>query len=242
MITCTIDSRETKLIQLGKQEPTFPFLTKALDIGDIYFQDEEYELVIERKTWDDFRSSVRDSRFREQRSRLREWKSVPSRQVMYMIEGKYESDYEMEMKTCERLMIGYSIPVLFFPSMESLFRKLVQWYNFGSLECLFQTRSIEMDQIEARIQQTKKRNYDDPSLFFMGLLCQMKGVSSAMATTVVTKYNTILLFSEKLRENPIQTMYDLEQLQYRTGTKSKKIPKTIVKRLVINLGQDPQTV
>lgn len=237
MITCTIDSRETKLIQLGKQESTFSFLTKALDIGDIYFQDEEYELVIERKTWDDFRSSVRDSRFREQRSRLREWKCTPTRQVMYMIEGRYESDYEMEMKTCERLMIGYSIPVLFFPSMESLFRKLVQWYKFGSLEGLFQTRSIETDQIESRIQQTKKRNYDDPSLFFMGLLCQMKGVSSSMATTIVTKYTTILLFSEKLREDPIQTVHDLEQLEYSTGTKRKKIPKTIVKRLLQNLGQ-----
>jgi len=237
MITCTIDSRETKLIQLGKQESTFSFLTKALDIGDIYFQDEEYELVIERKTWDDFRSSVRDSRFREQRSRLREWKCTPTRQVMYMIEGRYESDYEMEMKTCERLMIGYSIPVLFFPSMESLFRKLVQWYKFGSLEGLFQTRSIETDQIESRIQQTKKRNYDDPSLFFMGLLCQMKGVSSSMATTIVTKYTTILLFSEKLREDPIQTVHDLEQLEYSTGTKSKKVPKTIIKRLLQNLGQ-----
>ena len=144
--------------------------------GDL--KDEMYDLVIERKTWEDLRASIRDSRFREQRSRLLEWKSQSERhQIMYMIEGKYHDEFKNEKTTCYRLQIGYSVPVLFVDSKEELQELIAGWAKLETLEKLFRKRNFEEDQVESRVQQTKKRNYDDSKLFFMGTLCQMKGVS-----------------------------------------------------------------
>ena len=114
MVSCFIDSREHKLIELLS-----PIATKTLDIGDIFLQDELFELVIERKTWNDLRASIRDGRFREQRSRLRDWKEESKeKQIIYFVEGNYEESFFMERRTCDRLMIGYGIPVFFFNSIE----------------------------------------------------------------------------------------------------------------------------
>lgn len=112
MIECCIDARENKMIDLlslGSHD----FTIKMLDLGDIFLNDSNNFLLIERKTWADLHSSIIDSRFREQRSRLQQWKS-DHQKFMYIIEGHYSEDYKMEKRTLNRLMIAYSIPVFFY--------------------------------------------------------------------------------------------------------------------------------
>ena len=232
MISCFLDSREHKLIELLS-----PICTKTLDIGDIFLQDGSFELVIERKTWNDLRASIRDGRFREQRSRLRDWKISTDKQIVYFVEGNYEESFFMERRTCDRLMIGYGIPVFFFDSIEKTAQKVKEWSEMESLQKLFQTRDIQQDQVEARITQTKKRNYDDPYLYLTGLLLQMKGVSSKMAEAIAKEFQCIACLIEKLREKEEETILLLKNIAYQTDSKkTKKVPASIVERLVINLG------
>lgn len=233
MVSCFIDSREHKLIELLS-----PIATKTLDIGDIFLQDELFELVIERKTWNDLRASIRDGRFREQRSRLRDWKEESKeKQIIYFVEGNYEESFFMERRTCDRLMIGYGIPVFFFNSIEHTAAKIKEWSEMESLKKLFEKRDIQQDQVEARITQTKKRNYDDPYLYLTGLLLQMKGVSSKMAEAIAKEFQCTTFLIEKLRENEEETILLLKTIEYQTDSKKiKKVPASIVERLVVNLG------
>ncbi len=235
MVYCIVDTREHKIIDLLK-----PIETKSLDIGDIYFHDGEHsnEILVERKTWHDLRASIRDGRFREQRSRLRDWKNSSDRkQIVYFIEGKHDSSFASEKRTCERLMIGYNIPVFFLESIDETSRKVKEWMEMDTLEKLFQTRDIQQDQVEARIIQTKKRNYDDPHLYMIGLLLQMKGVSSKMAEAIAKEYKSITDLIEQLKEKKEDTVAKLKITEYETDSKKvKKIPSSIIDRLMINLG------
>ena len=65
-----IDSRETKLLALLR----IPHTVESLPIGDIMIESPDHRLLIERKTCEDLTASIKDGRYREQRSRLLSWK------------------------------------------------------------------------------------------------------------------------------------------------------------------------
>ena len=235
MTVLTVDCRESKIIQKLKDQDEM-FHIQHMDIGDFSLHDENYHLIIERKTWIDLRASIRDNRFREQRSRLREWKSShQNRQIMYMIEGVFEPDFIHERRTCERLMIGYTIPVLFIDSMDNVVKQLRDWKQISSLEKLFQTRDIVQDQIESR---TRKKNYDDPSLFFQTTLCQMKGITTSMARAISERFGTLKEFVQTIeRESPEDFRSQFLEIEYTTETgKLKKIGISLYERLSKNIG------
>ena len=93
MVTCYLDNRELHLKHLLEQDNE-TFLLKSLDLGDILFHDEEndFKLLIERKTYPDLQASLRDSRFREQRSRLLQWRTDTNHKFIYLIEGIYNDE------------------------------------------------------------------------------------------------------------------------------------------------------
>ena len=124
-----VDCREKKMLE---KELYFDYETKALNIGDIEISDEKYTLVIERKTWSDLQSSIKDSRFREQRSRLLEWRENNKEQngFVYVVEGIYnETLFQLERNTLERLMIAYQIPVIFTESLQETCDLIKKWSN-----------------------------------------------------------------------------------------------------------------
>jgi ERCC4-type nuclease len=86
-----IDKREQKLIKwLESQEPPFPlkYETEQLNLGDIIIRGDNREIIIERKTIDDFFASVKDKRFDDQRQRLLDWKDEKEgRDVLFLFEG-----------------------------------------------------------------------------------------------------------------------------------------------------------
>ena len=89
-----IDYREGKLKNLLDGEE---FSLENLAIGDIEITDGTTTFIIERKTWQDLSSSIKDSRFREQRSRLLLWQNENiNNKIMYFIEGKYDHNYKKE--------------------------------------------------------------------------------------------------------------------------------------------------
>ena len=85
-IVCKIDNRERDLIQ------KFDILNiqiekKNLDIGDIHIcSDEKLLVIIERKTYDDLSTSIKDGRYKEQKNRMIHSISSNVRKI-YLFEG-----------------------------------------------------------------------------------------------------------------------------------------------------------
>ena len=66
-----IDNRETKIIEYFKKNPSDCIEYSQLDLGDFMFKyNGVVILIIERKTIEDMASSIKDGRYREQKSRL----------------------------------------------------------------------------------------------------------------------------------------------------------------------------
>ena len=132
-----IDSRELKIIDKFEQR-NFPFRKEYLDLGDFIIQDSnQQELIIERKTWNDLQCSLKDQRYREQRSRLLLYeKNNNNVKICYILEGS-NSDYEIEKKAVFRLMFAYQIPVFFSQNMEETVSLLTFIMNLPQFRLLF---------------------------------------------------------------------------------------------------------
>ena len=224
-----VDCREKKMLE---KELYFDYETKALNIGDIEISDEKYTLVIERKTWSDLQSSIKDSRFREQRSRLLEWRENNKEQngFVYVVEGIYnETLFQLERNTLERLMIAYQIPVIFTESLQETCDLIKKWSNLKGMECLFRKRSLEEDQIESRMKYRIKKNFTDSKLFLMENLCSIRGISLSIAQSITTEYPSMFIFVKTYLENKEQWESKMKSLQYSTssGNKRKISPKII---------------
>lgn len=219
-----IDCREKKIIE---RDLPFPYETTALNIGDFELSDSNFTLIIERKTWTDLQSSMKDNRFREQRSRLLAWREERSerRGVVYLIEGLYDFTlFEVERKTVERLMIAYQVPVLFTSSIAKTCETIEKWWKLESLEPLFRKRSLEQDQIESRMKSRTKKNYTDAKLFFMETLCSMKGISFGIAESIAKEYPSLQNFVKEYLDDAATWTIKMNSISYVTPSgKARKL-------------------
>ena len=237
MIKCILDSREYKLKDL-LEEKGIEFQVEMLELGDIHFYDENYRLIIERKTFQDLQSSIRDSRFREQRSRLLLWRNDDNQKFLYFIEGEdKEDEFIIEKRTIERLMIGYQIPILFLKSLEDTRDKIIDWITLDSLDKLFKVRSIELDQIESRLSYKIKKNYQNEKLFFMEILSHIKGISPSISLCIGNEFLSLKNFILLYQENYEEWEEKLKSLEYETPKKNKKkINLNIIDKIKNNIG------
>lgn len=237
MVKCIIDAREYKLKDL-LEEKEIEFQVEMLELGDIHFYDENYRLIIERKTFQDLKSSIRDSRFREQRSRLLLWRNDNFHKFLYFIEGEdKEDEFNIEKRTIERLMIGYQIPILFMKSLEDTRDKIIDWIRLESLDKLFKVRSIELDQIESRLSYKIKKNYQNEKLFFMEILSHIKGISPSISLSIGNEFLSLKNFILLYHENYEEWENKLKSLEYETPKKNKKkINVNMIEKIKNNIG------
>lgn len=236
MIQLHVDYRENKLLDILNCKDNVQ--VKPLLLGDFYIHDEEHEILVERKTWLDLRSSLRDNRYREQRSRLLLWREQKdNRQVIYIIEGIDNGEYAVEKKSCLRLMIGYSLPVFFTSSVEETKNRLEDIYQHDSLQAFFKTRLLEQDQLESRLSGVRKKNYEDEKLFLLATISSLRGVSSEIAIAIGKKFDGLVDLCTQLANNPDAIFSEISQIEYTTnkGIK-KKIPNHIIEKIKKNFG------
>lgn len=235
MIECCIDVRENKMIDL-LSSGSHDFTIKMLDLGDIFLNDGSHFLLIERKTWADLHSSIIDSRFREQRSRLQQWKS-DNQKCMYIIEGNYTDEYKMEKRTLERLMIAYSIPVFYTDSLEKTVELVKEWLTMDNLEKLFNHRSVEEDQVEARMHNVLKKNYSDSNLYFMEILYSLKGITTAMAKSISNEFSSVSEFVQCFYTDKEKWKSKMTSITYKTPKNNdKKLHKNVIEKIQLNFG------
>ena len=230
-----IDSRELKIIDKFEQR-NFPFRKEYLDLGDFIIQDSnQQELVIERKTWNDLQCSLKDQRYREQRSRLLLYeKNNNNVKICYILEGS-NSDYEIEKKAVFRLIFAYQIPVFFSQNMEETVSLLTFMMNLPNLDCYFAKRNMEIDQVEARISCRLKKNYEDASLFFQEVLCFIKGMTSTISHEIGKEWSSIQEFVLDYEKDSIGWENKLQNVEYKTKqNNTKKINKNLIEKIKVN--------
>ena len=89
MLNLVLDNREANLITRLKERELEKYLTKLsievkpLDIGDIHIVSNDKTWVIERKTVNDLLASVKDGRYKEQKTRM----LASGYDITYIIEG-----------------------------------------------------------------------------------------------------------------------------------------------------------
>lgn len=229
-----VDYRESKLNDLLSEEE---YNIENLTIGDIEITDGVTTFIIERKTWQDLSSSIKDSRFREQRSRLLLWQSESSNnKIMYFIEGKYNENYKKEKLVAERLMIGYSIPVFYFSSLTEIKNFLIYIKTKENLSDFTRTRSIEEDQIEYRLSERPKKKYCDAKLFLCEMIFSIHGITYEIAKNITEPYDSICDFCKHFIDNKEEFISNIEKIQYKTKTGNlKKITKKQIEKIIKNL-------
>ena len=84
-----IDDREHHLQScLRHNYPNIPFSVQRLQLGDIHlYHQGTLVVIIERKTLEDYASSIRDGRLQEQCQRLQEHQKQTGVQAFYIVEG-----------------------------------------------------------------------------------------------------------------------------------------------------------
>jgi ERCC4-type nuclease len=105
----TIDNRESAIITYLTDQK-FPFKIAQLPIGDFLITDEGgvHRVLWERKSYSDLVSSLKDSRFREQKHRMQ---NSPALIKGYIIEGGYPkgSLHGIKPSTIDSLLLGLTI-------------------------------------------------------------------------------------------------------------------------------------
>lgn len=185
-----IDARENQIRALLKDNDE-NIRTESLPCGDFLFEDDNVRLLIERKSAQDLHHSIQDGRFREQRSRLLEWRhDSPTHKVLYLIEGT-DLDPRLQGVT-HRLMIGYGIPV----HRTATIRDTVSWLEWimtQPLSKFVQTRDGVQDRVEnIRFSKNmRKENILNPKNILVSLLFSVHGVSYPMACAIAEPFRSV---------------------------------------------------
>jgi ERCC4-type nuclease len=214
MATLIIDTRERDLIRDLK----IPFKTQALPVGDIWIShqilssssstfhienqdasnstiEKPIELIIERKSHSDLIASIKDGRWREQKSRLLTHCNEENthRHAVYIVEGSMQflpatgpgQTVQTLRKLMNRLQFRYGIKVIATDDLSdtaAAICTLVEQINVDpdAFQAPTQTK-----QYYEGVQVSKKANKEDPANFARTVLMQCPGLSATFADAII---------------------------------------------------------
>jgi len=234
-----IDDRESGLAEIFSEEDAI-IVVKRLDQGDVVIRDGRYELLFERKTYADLWSSVRDGRFREQRSRFLELRNDLQKFIYIIEEGdirRWDDDVLYECRrTIDRLQIAYDIPVVLTKNIHDTARYLINHFmGEDDLSKFFQRRHGYEDQL--RKPKCRSDILKDPEMFLVNLLTIIPRFSYdiAIAITAHLKTKTVHGLFEELSSEQDRSLKDAVYT-VRSSGKNHKIGENRIRQLRHILG------
>ena len=226
MLEVLIDNRETELIKFFKG---YKYITiKKLDLGDIIFKwNNDVLCIIERKSITDYAHSVKDGRFREQKMRL--MSNYPKNKIIYLIEGCLDLPLAYEIEN------ALPVATLYSSIYNMILRDNLQVYKTTGLDetkRFIKNLICKIDKQKMSFMEGyKQEDYHDANMkmklgkkkdlnkedCFMYQLCQVKGVSQAIAKAITTKFKSwklLYLELEKYDSNDrSENENDFEKIQ-----------------------------
>lgn len=196
---------------------------KNLDLGDYIFNyNNELICIIERKTIEDLASSIKDGRYREQKSRL--IMNYPKTKLIYLIEG----DLTKSNKSVKYNKV----------SKNTIYSSLINMYLRDNINCFHtnnESETIEfLEQMAIKLEKQGKKflikvNTRENDLFnnlkkskknitgeivYKLQLSSIPSISNKYANAIITKYPSMKILFEKLgnieTENRIKIIKNIE--------------------------------
>lgn len=257
-----IDERETFLYekcQSMNQTTSIQLFKKVLPLGDILIcADDDKELVlIERKSLADLLASIKDGRYEEQSYRLIHSSGFHTHNILYIIEGMFS-----QLRTpMEKKMIYSAMTSLnFFKGFSatrtcslqetaemilSIADKIERENGKGKTPHFSNKTGEEVFSLENTVTTTpanyctvvKKTKKDNITAENIGeiILCQIPGISSITAITIMKQFSSFPHLIEELKMNPLC----LDEIVIETNGKTRKINKSSIQNIkLFLLGQN----
>lgn len=193
-ILLRIDGREPENI---KKELSCLGEIAALTVGDFIFMgkmDGIPRLIIERKTIADLICSIKDGRFREQRTRLMETNA----KIIYIIEGNMIPD-KLVMGALENLALRHNICVIPTANEQQTIMVIKNLYN-----------KVGQEYIQPANKYVTARRKNDVHISPLEKMLEtINGVSPSIAAAIAQNYNSVKDFILALKDKP-NMLYGLE--------------------------------
>lgn len=186
-IVLKIDAREPEIIknQLGDLGEI-----SALTVGDFLFIgkfDGIPRLIIERKTIPDLICSIKDGRFREQRTRLMETNA----KIIYIIEGDIIPD-KLVVGALENLALRHNICIIPTANEQQTILVIKNLYN-----------KVGQEYIQPANKYISARRKNDLNLTPLEKMLEtINGVSPSIAAAIAQNYKSVQDFVFALKEHP----------------------------------------
>jgi ERCC4-type nuclease len=218
-----LDVRERELCGFFPTEKA-----KQLEVGDIWIglsgeQLAPGGLCIERKQVKDLEGSLKDGRYREQRTRLLYHCQQTKARPLYIIEGSLDSGYmtskKVFQKVLARLSLRYGIPFLQTKNLQDtahLCQALEEQLNEDPTVFIIPETNIPYTEL---VGNSKKANRNATAASAM--LQQVTGVSDTMATALLTKFGSFSKLYEATEKEIAETKV----------SEKRKVGPAVAKRL-----------
>ncbi len=229
-----IDNRESKLISILADQ--FPFEVVQLPIADIIISQNDVPIVaIERKSLADLCASIKDSRYKEQKERLKQ--SFPIDSIMYIIEGEWNVRLdEMVKGAVLNTMLRDKIKVFMTPSLEGTAEFILAAYKRIE-KGLEASRGEYVDSLSQVASLAKKREMMDARTFSVLSLSLIPGVSKVTAKAIVDACGNLGDMMSDSNGNK-EMAARIAEIKLQSG---KRIGKIIAQRIACFLGEGQKT-
>ena len=246
-----LDERENQLHHLledKNKELEFPVVIekKVLPLGDIVFVNDEGNdfLIIERKSLSDLIASIKDGRYNEQSYRLIHSSGLYRHHIVYLIEG----GFAQLTNPSEKKMVYSAMTSLQFFKGFSLIKttsiyETADWilYNanklFASLKKgseLWTPESSSNNDTPSNycsvVKKTKKDNITHENIGEI-LLCQIHGIISVSAVSIMKKFQTISNLIDCVKSDASC----LDDIICETKGKQRKLGKNVIHNITTYL-------
>tara|TARA_Y100000389_G_C17448216_1_gene512953 strand:+ start:1400 stop:2107 length:708 start_codon:yes stop_codon:yes gene_type:complete len=187
-----IDSRESKLKLLVEKntDSNLNILFRNLYVGDIQIvkQDtSEKVLILERKSIDDLRNSLRDGRFSEQKKRL---SSSDFIHKGYIFEGDPKTTHPEFLKMFRQIVLRIQLKdrmcVFFTENVSDTYTLIVEINRKLLKDTKLYSQEIDNSYIE-KLKVSKKENLT-PDRCFVLQMSQIPGISKKISINIASKY------------------------------------------------------
>lgn len=241
-----VDNREHGLLKLL---PADTITVKQLPVADIWIGISDTTgtgstegappaatngLLIERKAVADLEASILDGRYREQRARLLSKATELSAHPMYIIEGDLDRlgvvrlSGQALMKHITRLQLRYHIAVFQTACIEETARLLLLLHDQWKSDPTTFEQPAKLSYVEAAGGGSKSANRDDPSAFAVHVIQGCRGISAAMASSLLEAHGGTL---EGIWNASEESIANTSVSKGAAGTKGRKVGKAVAGRL-----------
>ena len=203
-----------------------------LEIGDFQIIDDSNNVLflVERKSYEDLISSIKDGRYSEQSYRLNEY-PLDNHKIYYLIEGDTSNFISKNDQTQVKMLFSSIFSLSFLKEFSII--KTNGWLESSEFLIRFyekienlKTTNNESKHYTSVIKSAKKSNITKDNINEV-MLMQIPGISSTISNQLMIEYKTIYNLIHNLRQDE----NCLNNFKIKNKNSERKVSKTIISNI-----------